>query len=116
MKHKTSQPFELEHRILKILAEQPEISQRQLATKLNLSLGKVNFCLQALGEKGFIKMQNLLNSNNKWAYLYVLTPKGIEEKARLTYYFLQRKMAEYDELEKEISQLQKEVEQLSGNF
>lgn len=113
MKNRKSQSFEVDHHILRILSKQPEISQRQLATQLNLSLGKVNFCLQALAEKGFIKMQNLLNSNNKWTYLYILTPQGIEEKARLTYYFLQRKMAEYDELEKEISQLQKEVEQFS---
>lgn len=102
-------PSEIDYRILRILEKEPQLTQRELAGKMNLSLGKINFCLKALTEKGLIKAQNLLNSKNKWAYLYILTPEGIEEKARLTYHFLQKKTAEYDRLKEEIKQLKKEV-------
>ncbi|MDH4262371.1 MAG: MarR family EPS-associated transcriptional regulator [Spirochaetia bacterium] len=99
---------EIHYKILKALEENPELSQRELAGKMKLSLGKVNFCVNALMEKGWIKVQNFKNSKNKLAYLYNLTPSGIEGKAKLTKDFLQRKMHEYDLLTKEIAQLQRE--------
>ena len=99
---------EIHYKILKALDENPELSQRELAGKMNLSLGKINYCLNALMDKGWIKVQNFKNSRNKLAYLYILTPSGIEGKAKLTRSFLQRKMHEYDLLIKEIAQLQSE--------
>jgi len=99
---------EIHYKILKALEENPELSQRELAGKMNLSLGKINFCVNALMEKGWIKARNFKNSKNKLAYLYNLTPNGIEGKAKLTKDFLQRKMYEYDLLTKEIAQLQME--------
>ena len=99
---------EIHYKILKALDENPKMSQRELAGKMNLSLGKVNYCVNALMEKGWLKAQNFKNSKNKLAYLYILTPSGIEGKARLTRDFLQQKMLEYDLLSKEIAQLQTE--------
>jgi EPS-associated MarR family transcriptional regulator len=92
-------------KILRILEKDPQISQRELARALGVSLGRANFCLQALIEKGWIKANNFKNSNNKKAYMYLLTRRGIAEKARITAQFLERKMAEYEALEKEIEQL-----------
>jgi EPS-associated MarR family transcriptional regulator len=76
---------------------------------VGLSLGKTNYCLRALIEKGFIKASNFRNSQNKVAYAYLLTPRGVEEKVHATTYFLRRKLAEYGALEKEIEQLRDEV-------
>ena len=100
---------EYRYKILKELQQDPDISQRELAKRLDISLGKANFCLKALIEKGLIKAENFKNSTNKVGYLYLLTPKGIEEKVSLTQRFLQRKLKEYEALEKEIEQLRKEV-------
>ena len=100
---------EYRSKILRILEESPEISQRDLARELGVSLGKVNFCLQALVEKGLIKANNFKNSNNKKAYMYFLTRKGIAEKAQATARFLKRKIAEYESLEREIETLKREV-------
>ncbi|MBU2317998.1 MAG: MarR family EPS-associated transcriptional regulator, partial [Gammaproteobacteria bacterium] len=91
------------------LQQDPDISQRELAKRLDISLGKANFCLKALIEKGLIKAENFKNSTNKMGYLYLLTPKGIEEKVSLTQRFLQRKLKEHEVLEKEIEQLRQEV-------
>ncbi|AEF53534.1 MarR family EPS-associated transcriptional regulator [Marinomonas posidonica] len=96
-------------KILKELEQDPDISQRELAKRLGISLGKTNFCLKALIEKGSIKVDNFKNSANKTSYLYLLTPKGLEEKIILTQRFLQRKIVEYEALEQEIEQLRKEV-------
>jgi EPS-associated MarR family transcriptional regulator len=96
-------------RILRIIEENPGISQRDLAQALGVSLGKANYCLQALIEKGWIKVNNFKNSNNKQAYMYLLTRRGIAEKAQLTRRFLQRKVAEYEALRREIEQLRREV-------
>ena len=85
------------------------MTQRELSSSLGISLGKVNFLLNALIDKGHIKVDNFKKSNNKSAYLYFLTPKGVEEKARITYRFLRRKLTEYDELEQEIRRLKQEV-------
>ena len=107
----TTEKEEVLH-ILREIKEQPEMSQRELSSRLGVSLGKVNFLLKALVEKGFIKVGNFKNSENKTNYMYVLTPRGIEEKARITYYFLKRKMDEYDRLEEEIRRLALEVDEI----
>jgi EPS-associated MarR family transcriptional regulator len=102
---------EAHFRVLRLLAERPDASQRQLAAALGISLGKANYCMQALLQKGWVKAANFANNRNKGAYRYLLTPSGIEAKARLTARFLQRKLAEYDALEREIAQLRAEVRQ-----
>ncbi len=100
---------EYRYKILKELEANPEVSQRELARGLDISLGKANFCIQALIEKGLVKAKNFRNSQNKKAYIYLLTPKGIEEKASITLQFLKYKMAEYQALKTEIEHLQHEV-------
>ena len=100
---------EYRSKILRILEEDPAISQRDLARQLGISLGKANYCLQALIEKGWIKANNFKNSNNKKAYMYLLTRRGIAEKARVTSRFLERKVAEFEALQREIKQLRREV-------
>jgi EPS-associated MarR family transcriptional regulator len=98
--------------LLRTISDNPQITQRELSSKLGLSLGKINFLMKSLIEKGFIKARNFKNSQNKISYLYFLTPSGIEEKARITYHFLKRKTKEYERLEAEIRHLQQEVELL----
>lgn len=106
---------EIHLKVLRQLQDNPEITQRELARKLDVSLGKANYCLKALIEKGFVKARNFRNSNNKRAYLYVLTPKGIEAKARISVAFLRRKIEEYEQLKAEIAQLEQEVNGNSGS-
>ena len=96
--------------LLKTLEETPDLSQRDLAKRLGISLGKVNFCLNALVTKGSLKINNFRNSDNKLAYAYYLTPRGVEEKARITIGFLKHKIQEYEQLRKEIEELQREAE------
>jgi len=96
--------------MLREINANPRVTQRDLSARMGLSLGKVNFLLKALIEKGLIKAENFKNSRNKMAYLYFLTPKGIEQKAEITYHFLKRKMAEYEKLRHEIRELEKEVD------
>ncbi len=95
--------------LLKTLEENPGISQRDLAKRLGVSLGKVNFCLNALVEKGSIKINNFRNSDNKLAYAYLLTPQGIESRAKMTVAFLKYKTQEYERLRVEIEELQREA-------
>lgn len=97
------------YRLLKLLESRPELSQRQLARELGISLGKVNFCLAALIEKGLLKANNFRNSQNKLAYMYLLTPAGVEEKARVTMQYLKCKMHEYETLQAEIEELRREA-------
>lgn len=97
--------------LLKTLEENPGLSQRDLAKKLGVSLGKINFCLNALVAKGSLKINNFRNSENKLAYAYLLTPQGIESRARMTVEFLKRKVQEYEGLRAEIDELQREAEQ-----
>lgn len=97
--------------LLKTLENNPSLSQRDLAKRLGISLGKVNFCLNALVEKGCLKVNNFRNSGNKLSYAYLLTPRGVEEKARITVYFLKYKMQEYERLRAEIAELRHEAEQ-----
>jgi EPS-associated MarR family transcriptional regulator len=100
---------EYRYRILKLLAADPHASQRRIADELGISLGRVNFCLRALIEKGLVKANNFRSSTNKRAYLYLLTPKGIEEKAVVTARFLRRKLDEYEALRRELEELQREA-------
>jgi EPS-associated MarR family transcriptional regulator len=95
-------------RIMRILQENPDLTQRELAEKLNISVGGLNYCLNALIDKGLVKMQNFSNSKNKFKYVYILTPHGIAEKVELTNRFLKRKMQEYDSLKVEIEKLRHE--------
>ncbi|MFA5913720.1 MAG: MarR family EPS-associated transcriptional regulator [Burkholderiales bacterium] len=101
-------------RLLKLLEASPELSQRDLARELGTSLGKTNYCLNALIDKGLVKVRNFRNSNNKLAYAYLLTPRGIDSKATITVQFLKRKMTEYETLKTEIAQLKREVSGLGG--
>jgi EPS-associated MarR family transcriptional regulator len=100
---------EIHLKVLRQLEENSDITQRQLAQQLGVSLGKANYCLKALIDKGFIKARNFKNSDNKRAYLYVLTPRGIEEKSRISASFLRRKIEEFETLRCEIEELQAEV-------
>jgi len=96
-------------RVLHLLEEEPELTQRELAQKLGISLGGVNYCLKALIEIGHIKAGNFTKNPNKSIYLYLLTPAGVAEKAKLTAGFLMRKMVEYHNLKKEIDAIQSKV-------
>lgn len=102
-------PDDVRYRLLRYLADHPQASQRDLAQHLGISLGKVNYCLRALVERGWVKMLNFKNSRNKAAYAYYLTPKGIEQKLSITVQFLQRKIAEHNALTREIDDLRAEV-------
>lgn len=100
---------EYRYKVLKLLDENPSVSQREIAKELGISLGKVNYCLKALVERGLVKAGNFKNSQNKQAYVYLLTPKGIEDKARVTARFLKKKLSEYEALKEEIRGLTDEV-------
>ena len=100
---------EIAYKLLKLIEAEPHLSQRDIAQKMGVSLGKTNYCLKALVDKGFIKLQNFYNNKKKSAYIYFLTPKGIEEKADVTYRFLQRKIEEYESIKVEIEHLKNEA-------
>ena len=89
--------------VLRKINSNPNVSQRDLANELNLSLGKINYCLKALKSKGLVKIQNFNKSKNKMGYAYILTPRGISEKTKITINFMKRKMEEYDILKKELN-------------
>jgi EPS-associated MarR family transcriptional regulator len=99
---------ETRYKEMRLIESNPEMSQRDVAKALRMSLGKVNYCLQALIRKGSVKATNFKNSNNKAAYMYFLTPRGIEEKASLAVQFLKVKMREYEELRAEIEQARRD--------
>tara|TARA_B100000809_G_scaffold69775_1_gene67172 strand:+ start:71 stop:391 length:321 start_codon:yes stop_codon:yes gene_type:complete len=98
-----------EYTLLKMLKDNPEMTQRELSKELGLSLGKTNYLMRALIDKGWVKLTNFRRSNNKIGYLYVITPKGITEKGILAKNFLERKSAEYFKLKNEIEILKKEL-------
>lgn len=104
---------EYRYRILKLLENNPAASQREIARELGVSLGRVNFCLQALIEKGLIKVNNFRKNESKRAYLYYLTPKGMQEKAKVTVRFLKVKLDQYENLKLEVARLQREANRLS---
>lgn len=100
---------EMRYRLMRLLESNPEMSQREVAQALGISLGKVNYCLRALVQKGWVKASNFKNRQNKSAYMYLLTPHGIEEKSRLTVEFLKIKVREYEMLRVEIEQMRAEA-------
>jgi len=110
---------ETAYKLLKLVQEDPNISQREIAQELGVSLGKANYCLKAVMERGLVKAKNFYKSTNKRGYMYLLTNKGINEKARVTFRFLKYKMDEYEALEAEIAQIKREAEGLTrekGDF
>ena len=100
---------EIRYRMLRELERDPQLSQRDLAERLGVSVGKTNYCLKALVEKGLVKVENFRRSGNKLAYAYQLTPRGLADKARVTRRFLQIKLKEYESLQNEIEELRQEV-------
>ena len=100
---------DLNFRVLRLLQDKPDASQRELADQLGVSHGKMNYCLNALIDKGLVKLGNFQSSQHKLKYVYLLTPAGITEKAKLTGRFLQRKVAEYEQLKAEIESLKKSL-------
>lgn len=107
-------PTELQFRVLRLLESNPHLTQRELSQSLGVSLGGINYCLNALISTGLIKIQNFRNNKNKWVYAYLLTPQGVAEKTALTATFLKRKMQEYQELREEIESLRQEVAVAKG--
>ena len=95
-------------RVLRLLQENPDLTQRELAERLGISVGGLNYCLKAMMDKGLVKMNNFAQSKNKFGYVYILTPTGLAEKAAITHRFLQRKMEEYEALKAEIQVLKEE--------
>ena len=102
-------------KVLRVLESNPDINQRELAEAVGVSLGKLNFCLKALMERGFVKAQNFRNNQNKLSYYYLLTPSGVAAKAEITARFLKRKLAEYEALKSEIEALKEEMADLPAN-
>jgi EPS-associated MarR family transcriptional regulator len=96
-------------RVMRMLQDNPDLTQREIAQQLGVSTSGLNYCLNALIDKGWVKVQNFQNSKNKFKYVYLLTPQGIAEKMALTDRFLKRKMTEYEALKSEIEALQREA-------
>ncbi|MEP4484849.1 MAG: MarR family EPS-associated transcriptional regulator [Halioglobus sp.] len=96
--------------VLRLLQQSPQMSQREIASSLDVSLGGINYCLRALVDKGWVKVENFSKSEQKLRYAYLLTPKGVTEKSKLTAQFLKRKLTEYETLKQEIAALEKEVD------
>ena len=100
--------------LLRKLESNPQYTQRELSQEMGISLGKVNYCMQKLTEKGWVKLTNFSRSSNKLGYMYLLTPKGIEQKAKLTSLFLKTKLEEFEILRDEISQLKLDENEMSN--
>jgi len=100
--------------LLRKLESNPHFTQRELSMEMGVSLGKVNYCIKKLTVKGLIKLSNFSHNQNKMGYVYLLTPSGIEEKSRLTFSFLKRKIVEYEILKKEINALKLESEETAN--
>ena len=100
---------ETRYKVMRLLEQNPKLSQRDVARELGISLGKVNFCVRALIRRGWLKASNFKNSHNKAAYMYVLTPRGLEAKAHLAVRFLVAKISEYEKLRVEIEQIRREA-------
>jgi EPS-associated MarR family transcriptional regulator len=101
-------------RVMRLLEANPDMSQRDLAAHVGISLGSLNYCLKALMDKGFVKLENFQNSKHKFKYVYILTPAGIAQKVALTGRFLKRKMQEYEALKAEIEGLEAELSARQG--
>jgi EPS-associated MarR family transcriptional regulator len=100
--------------LLRKLESKPHCTQREFSREMSVSLGKVNYCMKKLTEKGWVKLTNFSHSSNKFGYVYFLTPSGIEEKSRLTFSFLKRKVIKYEILKKEINALKLESEEMAN--
>ena len=109
MNSKITSQDEIQLKVMRMLHEQPELSQRNIAKELGVSLGGINFCFKALVEKGWLKLDNFSQSNHKLGYIYLLTPAGLFQKSKLTADFLKRKLIEYEALQKEIEFLRAEL-------
>ena len=101
---------EIHYRLLTLLADEPQLRQLDMAKKMGISVGKINFCISELAKKGLIKVKRFKSAKNKVPYSYRLTSRGIEEKGRITVRFLKRKMSEYEEIKRQIEALTEEVE------
>lgn len=101
---------EIHYHLLNLLTDEPQLRQLDMARKMGVSVGKVNYCLSELAKKGLIKVKRFKSAKNKLPYSYMLTPRGIEEKGRITVRFLKRKLTEYEEIKRQIVALTKEVE------
>ena len=101
---------EIRYRLLNLLADEPQLRQLDMAKMMGISVGKVNFCISELAKQGLIKVKRFKSAKNRVPYSYILTPHGIEEKDRITVRFLKRKIAEYEEIERQIGVLAEEVE------
>ena len=108
MNHRYEQ--EIHYHLLNLLADEPQLRQLDMAKKMGISVGKVNFCISELAKKGLIKVKRFKSAKNKVPYSYMLTPRGIEEKGRIIVRFLKRKMSEYEEIKRQIAALTEEVE------
>ena len=102
---------EIRYRLLKILSQQSSLTQRDMANQMGISLGKVNYCLSELAKRGLIDVIRFKSAKHKIPYTYVLTPRGMKEKARLTVNFLKRKVSEYEEIQRQIAELSREVQE-----
>ncbi len=100
---------EIKYKILRLLDKDPNLTQRQMAKEMGLSLGKFNYCLKELVKKGVVKIERFKSSDNKAGYMYLLTPRGIDEKTKITASFLRRKIIEYEQLKQEIQELSQEA-------
>lgn len=109
------QTTETHYKVLRQVEANPEITQRELARKLGISLGKTNYCLKALIQKGWVKANNFKNNKNKAAYAYLLTPQGIENRVKITVRYLRNKVQEYESLKQEIEQLKFEINTNQAN-
>lgn len=101
---------EIRYKLLKILSQESNLGQREIASRMGISLGKANYCISELATKGLIKINRFKSAKNKIPYAYLITPKGLEEKSKLTISFLKRKTAEYDEIKRQIKELSEEVQ------
>lgn len=114
IKNQNKENKEMELNVLRSLYSNPDFTQRKLSSQLGVSLGSVNFCINALIDKGLVKVSRFKKSSNKHRYLYLLTPEGVVEKSRLTFAFLEKKHSEYLRLQNEIESLKNEL--LDDNF
>ena len=102
---------EIRYYLLKIFSKNPNLTQRQMAKQMGLSLGKFNYCLKELVKKGLVKVNRFKSSDNKASYMYILTPQGLDEKAKITAAFLKRKMKEFDEIKRQIKEIAQDAEE-----
>lgn len=109
-----NQSTEIHLKVLREIEGNPAITQRELAQQLGVSLGKVNYCLKSLIERGWVKANNFKKSNNKGSYAYLLTPRGLEEKAKITVRFLKQRVRDYEQIKREIVELEREVRNNGG--